>query len=1473
MSRKTRKTSQVISSIAIGSMLFTGTAAFASPSVVNENVSTHWATKELQKWLSIGLLKGDANGNLNPNDAITRAEFVTILNRVFNLQSTTNSKTFADANPSDWYFGELQKASAAGLLNGDSKNNANPRAAITRQEAAALISRGFQVVSGTNNTNFSDSSQIAKWASEAVSTLASKGYLNGRGNGNFNPLAKITRAESFVMTDRVMGTLVRTPEDLANLPSTITGNVTIALPGATLKGLTINGDVYVTDAAAADPVVLDHTTVTGDLSIVVAQGVNLIASSITGTTNVADARHTISLNLDSDSSLNTLVLNAPANVTGTGSILTANINSTGVTVAQQPTTVKVAAGITSTVAGKSVDNTTSTGTDTGNNHGNDTGNNTGGNNSGDTGNINHNTPVVSAVSNGSKVNMYSTQITRLQPEGLDITQPIKWTTSDPYIAYVDTIGNSAGNFAGKVLGVSDGTATITGKQGETTVTVSVTVTNDPKIATNLEKIVYYYSAGDDKIPDSSDAPALNTDNFTALVGRTWPSASYAGYLNGPNGVKWMLSSDHASVTLYDPNKANPADQIQYLQGGRYIPQDASGTTQSIDIMMTDAAGGLWIIDAAGNATHIVRKQISVMALSLQQVEYSRNFLDRTGFQDGKNKFSSQADKIASLMGTKDTTDVSVANLESDNSGTWTSLFGMGELGRYNYMKSVYGSSDQRTIDAKSSAIRATEAVTLLAYISGTQLTVPAKDNVNDSDVLAFLGADIDGKDEGKPVYIDSNGQYTLNPIGTTPAPGDVFVRDYLVNPANPMAIGDTNRWVHKNAGTTTDINGTTVSYSSLIKNTGDLANLKSYNTLPVPTRLAKLYDPNAGTANAIPDNQIYYKPDASSDEFVQDFAFLNMAYDTFKTDDKELASLIKTAIISSVNATIINNYYHMALSPRVGIDPAYKPTGPKYSAGYVNSGNGLNVPTTPTRWGNFNPEYLDGANNVYNKSDYEDGPLNAGIALQMLQLGMKIASDTSVPAYAAEGIVCPPAFDYAQEFSVMTTPSLYEARYPKTYNSTSLLDMMEQYHSRYFGISEHNGNDIGAAGSSFESYLNYSDEEEVASLFFGIATSLPANVSNEVLNSYHRTLNQWWYNEKRSKNPFLSYYYAVALQQLANRGVDITKDAVDTNAAAWALTRMPSNLGVWDVSNSTRNDVTDVLDYGLLLKKPMQTDDFRVDQLLPRDEFPTFKYNGTWFEPEGDNALSVEASTILSMPYWFALDPSNNSSIARLGSKATPPNLPVPSISAVGSTDVTIHVGETVDLDVTGSENSYISNISWATTAWDNQDDDGYVANQVVDLRTRYNLSTNGRYYGSQVTGLNIGTTTVIAMTTDAGSDAPRTVTFNITVVDPNTSATPVQDLAQVTPANFALPSWLTSVLSNANLGTNGNAYASIEYSSSDETKGTVNPETGMIVYNTEGQFNVIATVTYSDMTVNGSPMFEKSHVMTFVCPVVKAAN
>lgn len=83
------------------------------------DISGHWAGSEINRAGARGWVKGDNTGLFRPDDPITRAEAVTLINRVLERRPKTEGllkdmRTFPDnADPAAWYYLDIQEAANA----------------------------------------------------------------------------------------------------------------------------------------------------------------------------------------------------------------------------------------------------------------------------------------------------------------------------------------------------------------------------------------------------------------------------------------------------------------------------------------------------------------------------------------------------------------------------------------------------------------------------------------------------------------------------------------------------------------------------------------------------------------------------------------------------------------------------------------------------------------------------------------------------------------------------------------------------------------------------------------------------------------------------------------------------------------------------------------------------------------------------------------------------------------------------------------------------------------------------------------------------------------------------------------------------------------------------------------------------------------------------------------------------------------
>lgn len=98
-----------------------------------------WHNKAVSTMAKLGIVKGRRADRFDPNASITRAEFAAICAR-FNTKPVENSSSFSDIS-GHWAENEIERAAAFGWISGYPDGTFRPDARITRAEAMTMINR------------------------------------------------------------------------------------------------------------------------------------------------------------------------------------------------------------------------------------------------------------------------------------------------------------------------------------------------------------------------------------------------------------------------------------------------------------------------------------------------------------------------------------------------------------------------------------------------------------------------------------------------------------------------------------------------------------------------------------------------------------------------------------------------------------------------------------------------------------------------------------------------------------------------------------------------------------------------------------------------------------------------------------------------------------------------------------------------------------------------------------------------------------------------------------------------------------------------------------------------------------------------------------------------------------------------------------------------------------------------------------
>ncbi len=173
---------------------FTVMAATDAAQVVLNDISAHWAEANIKELIALGAISGYPDGTFKPDNSITRAEFVSILVKTFDLESQ-HGKDFADT-VGHWAGKAISTSVYHGVVKGYGNNRFGPDDYITREQMVLMIVRAAKLTPVIEEIVFSDNSSISAWAREFLATAVKGGIINGYPDNTVRPQGNASRAEA-----------------------------------------------------------------------------------------------------------------------------------------------------------------------------------------------------------------------------------------------------------------------------------------------------------------------------------------------------------------------------------------------------------------------------------------------------------------------------------------------------------------------------------------------------------------------------------------------------------------------------------------------------------------------------------------------------------------------------------------------------------------------------------------------------------------------------------------------------------------------------------------------------------------------------------------------------------------------------------------------------------------------------------------------------------------------------------------------------------------------------------------------------------------------------------------------------------------------------------------------------------------------------------------------------------------------------
>ena len=162
-----------------------------------------WYHNEVDYAISHGLMYGTGATAFSPEEAMTRAQLVTVLWRQAGCPTPTGDDPFTDL-AAPWYKTSVLWAAENGIVNGVGDGRFDPDGVLTREQLATILYRYAKDYLHRNVSAraafdpFADGARVSSWAYEALRWAVAAKLIGGSSEGGalyLAPQAVATRAQ------------------------------------------------------------------------------------------------------------------------------------------------------------------------------------------------------------------------------------------------------------------------------------------------------------------------------------------------------------------------------------------------------------------------------------------------------------------------------------------------------------------------------------------------------------------------------------------------------------------------------------------------------------------------------------------------------------------------------------------------------------------------------------------------------------------------------------------------------------------------------------------------------------------------------------------------------------------------------------------------------------------------------------------------------------------------------------------------------------------------------------------------------------------------------------------------------------------------------------------------------------------------------------------------------------------------------
>lgn len=155
------------------------------------------------EWVNKGWSRIYKDTAFDSAKTLNRGECTALINSLLDLKDKSES-SFKDVIADSPYINEISKAFKAGYIKGKGNGNFDANAEITKAEAYVMIARAFKLnleQEAKTMLQFKDYKEVPAWAVGAVETISQKGYINDK--NKIKPLERLLGSEAVALLEKI----------------------------------------------------------------------------------------------------------------------------------------------------------------------------------------------------------------------------------------------------------------------------------------------------------------------------------------------------------------------------------------------------------------------------------------------------------------------------------------------------------------------------------------------------------------------------------------------------------------------------------------------------------------------------------------------------------------------------------------------------------------------------------------------------------------------------------------------------------------------------------------------------------------------------------------------------------------------------------------------------------------------------------------------------------------------------------------------------------------------------------------------------------------------------------------------------------------------------------------------------------------------------------------------------------------------